>query len=159
MGQLSPWIVLFILNNQLTDFSLAPKRDGKWVANRVEPLKRPRSSMAPTMVFNEDGSLRLVVGSPGGSRIINYVSQSIVAVLDWQLDVQQAANLPRVTNRNKVTTLEKDTDIALRKSELEAMGHKVKLKSLNSGLHLIEVSDKELIGGADPRREGLALGH
>ena len=102
----------FILNNQLTDFSLAPKRNGHWVANRVEPLKRPRSSMAPMMVFNEDNSLRLIVGSPGGSRIINYVAQTIIGVLDWQLNVQQAINLPKVTNRNYVTTLELDTDIA-----------------------------------------------
>ena len=148
----------FILNNQLTDFSLAPKRDGKWVANRVEPLKRPRSSMAPMMVFNEDNSLRLVVGAPGGSRIINYVAQTIVGVLDWQLNVQQAINLPKVTNRNSVTTLELDTDIAKLKSALEAKGHRVNVRALNSGLHAIEVTKNGLVGGADPRREGLALG-
>ena len=148
----------FILNNQLTDFSLAPKRDGKWVANRVEPLKRPRSSMAPMMVFNEDNSLRLVVGAPGGSRIINYVAQTIVGVLDWQLNVQQAINLPKVTNRNSVTTLELDTDIAKLKSALEAKGHRVNVRALNSGLHAIEVTNNGLVGGADPRREGLALG-
>ncbi|MCJ8296873.1 MAG: gamma-glutamyltransferase, partial [Colwellia sp.] len=149
----------FILNNQLTDFSLAPKRDGKWVANRVEPLKRPRSSMAPMMVFNEDNSLRLVVGAPGGSRIINYVAQTIVGVLDWQLNVQQAINLPKVTNRNSVTTLELDTDIAKLKPALEAKGHQVNVRALNSGLHAIEVTNSGLVGGADPRREGLALGH
>ena len=148
----------FILNNQLTDFSLAPKRDGKWVANRVEPLKRPRSSMAPMMVFNEDNSLRLVVGAPGGSRIINYVAQTIVGVLDWQLNVQQAINLPKVTNRNSVTTLELDTDIAKLKPALEAKGHRVNVRALNSGLHAIEVTKNGLVGGADPRREGLALG-
>lgn len=148
----------FILNNQLTDFSLAPKRDGKWVANRVEPLKRPRSSMAPMMVFNEDNSLRLILGAPGGSRIINYVAQTIVGVLDWQLNVQQAVNLPKVTNRNHVTTLELDTNITKLKPALEARGHQVKIKDLNSGLHAIEVTTNGLIGGADPRREGLALG-
>ncbi|NQZ26928.1 MAG: gamma-glutamyltransferase [Colwellia sp.] len=148
----------FILNNQLTDFSLAPKRDGKWVANRVEPLKRPRSSMAPMMVFNEDNLLRLVVGAPGGSRIINYVAQTIVGVLDWQLNVQQAINLPKVTNRNSVTTLELDTDIAKLKPALEAKGHRVNVRALNSGLHAIEVTNSGLVGGADPRREGLALG-
>ncbi|PKI17501.1 gamma-glutamyltransferase [Colwellia sp. 12G3] len=149
----------FILNNQLTDFSLAPKRDGKWVANRVEPLKRPRSSMAPMMVFNEDNSLRLIVGAPGGSRIINYVAQTIIGVLDWQLNVQQAINLPKVTNRNHVTTLELDTDIAKLKPALEARGHQVKVSALNSGLHAIEVTKNGLVGGADPRREGIALGH
>jgi gamma-glutamyltranspeptidase/glutathione hydrolase len=149
----------FILNNQLTDFSLDPKRDGHWVANRVEPFKRPRSSMAPTMVFNADNSLRLVIGSPGGSRIINYVAQTIIAVLDWQLNIQQAINLPKVTNRNFVTSLEVDTDIVSLKSALEARGHQVKIRSLNSGLHGIEVTKAGLIGGADPRREGQATGH
>ncbi|GAW95147.1 MULTISPECIES: gamma-glutamyltransferase [Colwellia] len=148
----------FILNNQLTDFSFAPKRDGQWVANRVEPLKRPRSSMAPTMVFNEDNSLRLVIGAPGGSRIINYVAQTIVGVLDWQLNVQQAINLPKVTNRNYVTTLEQNTAIAKLKPALEARGHRVNVRPLNSGLHGIEVTKDGLVGGADPRREGLALG-
>ncbi len=148
----------FILNNQLTDFSLAPTRNGKLVANRVEPLKRPRSSMAPTMVFNADNSLRLVIGSPGGSRIINYVAQTIIGVLDWQLNIQQAINLPKVTNRNKVTTLEQGTNIVALKAELEAKGHQVKVRSLNSGLHAIEVKKHKLVGGADPRREGVVLG-
>lgn len=149
----------FILNNQLTDFSLDPKRNGHWVANRVEPFKRPRSSMAPTMVFNADNSLRLVIGSPGGSRIINYVAQTIIGVLDWQLNIQQAINLPKVTNRNFVTSLEIDTDIVSLKPALEARGHKVKVRSLNSGLHGIEVTKTGLIGGADPRREGQAIGN
>jgi gamma-glutamyltranspeptidase/glutathione hydrolase len=148
----------FILNNQLTDFSLAAKRDGKWVANRVQPLKRPRSSMAPMMVFNQDNSLRLIVGSPGGSRIINYVAQTIIGVLDWQLNVQQAINLPNVTNRNYVTTLEQDTDITQLKRGLEALGHQVKVSPLNSGIHAIEITKGGLVGGADPRREGLVLG-
>ena len=175
----------FILNNQLTDFALAPTRDGKPVANRIEPNKRPRSSMAPTMVFNRDGSLKLVVGAPGGSRIINYVAQTVIGVLDWQLDAQEAINLPKVTNRNRYTTLEKGTSIAALEPELVAMGHKVQVRDLNSGLHAIEVrhlsndasgqktndkantnnganisankANKLLIGGADPRREGQVL--
>lgn len=144
----------FLLNNQLTDFSLAPMVDGKPVANRLEPFKKPRSSMSPTMVFNEDGSLRLVVGSPGGSRIINYVAQTIIAVLDWQLDIQSAIDLPHVTNRNGATTLEKGTELEALKPQLEAMGHKVYIRNLNSGLHGIDVSGNKLVGGADPRREG-----
>ncbi|MFD2166942.1 gamma-glutamyltransferase [Thalassotalea euphylliae] len=147
----------FILNNQLTDFSLSPERDGKPVANRVEPFKRPRSSMAPMMVFNEDGSLKLVVGSPGGSRIINYVAQTMIGVLDWKLDPQQAINLPKMTNRNKVTTLEKGTPIANLQSALEAKGHKVSVRDLNSGIHAIEVQNGKLLGGADPRREGKVM--
>ena len=148
----------FILNNQLTDFSLAPKVNGQWVANRLEPMKRPRSSMAPTMVFDQDDSLKLVVGSPGGSRIINYVAQTILAVLDWQLDPQAAISLPHVTNRNKVTTLEKGTSIAALKPALEAKGHQVSVRDLNSGIHAIEVTQEGLLGGADPRREGKVLG-
>ncbi len=144
----------FILNNQLTDFSLAPVINGKLVANRVQPLKRPRSSMAPMMIFNQDDSLKLVIGSPGGSRIINYVAQTIIGVLDWKLDVQSAINLPHVTNRNYVTTLERGTHLVKFKSALEAQGHLVKIKPLNSGIHAIEVTTKGLIGGADPRREG-----
>ncbi|MGB1262760.1 MAG: gamma-glutamyltransferase [Cognaticolwellia sp.] len=149
----------FILNNQLTDFSLAPKRDGKWVANRLEPGKRPRSSMAPTMVFNQDNSLKLVVGSPGGSRIINYVAQTLIAILDWQLDPQSAINLPRITNRNNVTTLEKGSDLVTLKPALEAKGHKVSVRDLNSGIQAIELSKGMLRGGADPRREGKAIGY
>ncbi len=148
----------FILNNQLTDFSLAPKVNGKLVANRLEPLKRPRSSMAPTMVFNHDGSLKLVVGSPGGSRIINYVAKTILGVLDWELDPQLAINLPNITNRNNVTTLEKGTEITALKSGLEAKGHKVMVRDLNSGVHAIEITENGLVGGADPRREGKVLG-
>lgn len=147
----------FILNNQLTDFSLAPKQNGNWVANRVQPNKRPRSSMAPMMVFNQDNSLKLLVGSPGGSRIINYVVQTIIGVLDWKLDPQEAANLPHVTNRNHVTTLERGTPAELLKPALEAKGHKVQLRDLNSGVHAIEVTKNGFIGGADPRREGLVL--
>lgn len=149
----------FILNNQLTDFSLAPKRNGKLVANRVEPGKRPRSSMAPMMVFNQDNSLKLVIGSPGGSRIINYVAQTLIGILDWNLSVQEAINLPKVTNRNRVTTLEQGTQIVDLKEKLEAKGHKISVRSLNSGLQAIEVKKEQLIGGADPRREGLVLAH
>ena len=113
--------------------------------------------MAPTMVFNQDKSLKLVVGSPGGSRIINYVTQTIIAVLDWHLDPQSAINLPKVTNRNHVTTLEKTTAIVQIKPILEAKGHKVSVRNLNSGLHAIEVTKTGLLGGADPRREGQVL--
>ncbi len=149
----------FILNNQLTDFSLAPKVNGELIANRLEPLKRPRSSMAPMMVFNKDKSLKLVVGSPGGSRIINYVAQTIIGVLDWNLEPQAAINLPKVTNRNHVTTLENGTTIVSLKGALESKGHKVVVRDLNSGIHAIEVTNKGLVGGADPRREGKVLGN
>jgi gamma-glutamyltranspeptidase/glutathione hydrolase len=147
----------FLLNNQLTDFSLSPSVNGRPVLNRVEPNKRPRSSMSPTMVFDKDDNLKLVLGSPGGSRIINYVAQTIIGVLDYGLDVQQAINFPRITNRNDYTALEKGTSIENIKPALEALGHTVQIRDLNSGIHAIQVSEKTLIGGADPRREGMAV--
>lgn len=148
----------FLLNNQLTDFSLMPTLGRYPALNRVEPNKRPRSAMSPTMVFDEQGELLLVVGSPGGSRIINYVAQTIIGVLDWQLDVQQAINLPKVTNRNDYTALEKGTGITSLQGGLEKLGHKVRVIDLNSGIQGILVKDGKLIGGADPRREGIAVG-
>lgn len=147
----------YILNNQLTDFALSPRKNGKLMANRVEAGKRPRSSMSPVMVFNQDGSLRLVVGSPGGSRIINYVAQVVIGVLDWQLSAQQAINLPRITNRNNYTSLEKGTEIVGVAKALSKRGHNVRIVDLNSGLHSVEIINNTLYGGADPRREGIAL--
>ena len=149
----------FLLNNELTDFSFRPARDGRLIANRVGPGKRPRSSMAPTMVFENDGDLRMVIGSPGGSRIIAYVAKTLIGVLDWGLDIQAAIDLPHVTNRNGGTDLEAGTAAAAFQAALEARGHKVSVRDLNSGLHGIFVGeDGRMIGGADPRREGIAMG-
>lgn len=148
----------FLLNNQMTDFSFNPERGGWPVANRVEPGKRPRSAMSPTMVFDEKGDLSLVVGSPGGSRIVSYVAQTLFGVLDFGLNIQQAINLPRMTNRNDYMALEKGTPLESLKAPLEKLGHTVKIIDLNSGLHGIQLKDGQLIGGADPRREGVAVG-
>ena len=149
----------FLLNNQLTDFSFIAEKDGAKIANSVEPGKRPRSSMAPTMVFDKNGKLILLIGSPGGSRIINYVIETLVGLLDWSLSIQGAINLPHFGNRNGTTDLEKNTRLESQKSELEAMNHKVNIRDLNSGLQGINVAnDGTLIGGSDPRREGLAAG-
>jgi gamma-glutamyltranspeptidase/glutathione hydrolase len=148
----------FMLNNQLTDFSFRPERDGKPVANRVEPGKRPRSSMAPTIVKDADGGFRLAVGSPGGSRIIGYTALRVLAVLDWDLDVQAAVELPNAVNRNGPTTLEAGTSAEALAAPLRARGHKVELEAMTSGLHAIERRGGRLYGGADPRREGVALG-
>ena len=147
-----------LLNNQLTDFSFSPEGESGLVANRVEPGKRPRSSMSPMMVFDADGNLLLVVGSPGGSRIIGYVLQTIVAVLDWGLDPQTAVSLPHVVNRNGATDLEIDTVASDLAEPLAAMGHEVNVMVLNSGLHAILVTSEGLAGAADPRREGVARG-
>lgn len=148
----------FLLNNQLTDFSLNPTLNGFPALNRVEPNKRPRSAMSPTIVFDPKGNPELVIGSPGGSRIISYVAQTIIGVLDWGLDIQQAINLPKITNRNDYTALEKDTPIAELEAQLSLKGHNVRIIDLNSGLHGIQIKHGKLIGGADPRREGLAIG-
>ncbi|MBL4765097.1 MAG: gamma-glutamyltransferase [Colwellia sp.] len=147
----------FILNNQLTDFSFIAKKNEQLLANRVQANKRPRSSMAPMMIFNKDKSLKLLVGSPGGSRIINYVAHTIIGVLDWQLNPQEAINLPKITNRNNVTTLERGTTAQALQPLLEAKGHTVHIRDLNSGLHAIELTETGFVGGADPRREGLVL--
>jgi len=148
----------FLLNNQLTDFSFLPEVDGRPVANRVEPGKRPRSSMSPTLVFDSEGRLALALGSPGGSRIIAYVVQALIAVLDWGLDMQAATALPHHVNRNGATELEEGTALVALAPALEAMGHEVEIKALTSGLHGIRVTARGLEGGADPRREGVVLG-
>ena len=148
----------FMLNNELTDFSFRPEAEGRPVANRVEPGKRPRSSMSPTLVFGADGRPVLALGSPGGSRIIGYVLQTLVAVLDWGLDIQAAVELPHAVNRNGPTDLEEGTPLTALKPALEALGHEVRLRKLTSGLHAIAITPGGLEGAADPRREGVALG-
>ena len=148
----------FLLNNELTDFSFKDVKDGKPVANRVEGSKRPRSSMSPTMVF-KDGKPMLAIGSPGGSRIINYVTQKVIAILDWEMDLQAALDMPHVVNRNGGTDLEENTAATDYQQDLEAMGHEIKVRGLNSGLHAIAIKDGKLHGAADSRREGIAAGY
>jgi len=149
----------FLLNNQLTDFSFTPQEDGRPVANRVEPGKRPRSSMAPTLVFDRDGRLHIVVGAPGGSLIINYILKTLVASLDWKLDIQAAIDLPNVASRNDATELERGTPAEALAATLRAMGHPVRIIDMTSGVHAIMRAPGGWHGGADPRREGAAKGH
>jgi gamma-glutamyltranspeptidase/glutathione hydrolase len=149
----------FLLNNQLTDFSFAPVEDGKPVANRVEAGKRPRSSMAPTIVFDAQGRVKMIIGSPGGSAIINYVAKTLIGVLDWGLDIQQAIALPNFGSRNfGATELEKNTSAVALKPALEAMGDNIRVTDFNSGLQGIQHTPEGWLGGADPRREGIVLG-
>ncbi|MFO1283954.1 MAG: gamma-glutamyltransferase [Burkholderiales bacterium] len=144
----------FLLNNQLTDFSFRPTIDDVPVANRVEPGKRPRSSMAPTIVYDAAGRVRHVAGSPGGGAIILYVTKAILAMVDWKLDPQAAAALPNVGSRNGPTELEQGTPAAALAPRLAAIGHPVAVVPLTSGLHLLSRRPRGWTGGADPRREG-----
>ena len=149
----------FVLNNQLTDFSFVPEIDGKPVANRLEPRKQPRSSMSPTFIFNNDnGKLLMVVGSPGGPRIIQYVVKTIIANLDWNMDIQKAISLPNHVVLNNIIELENRTSLVELQKELVEMGHETKIVDITSGISAITVSDSGLSGGADPRRSGIAAG-
>jgi len=114
--------------------------------------------MAPTMVFDRQGELRLIVGSPGGSQIINYVAKALVGVLDWKLDIQQAIDLPNFGSRNGPTQIERGSRYEALVPALTERGHEVRLTELESGLHGIERVPGGWRGGADPRREGVATG-
>ncbi len=150
----------FLLNNELTDFSLAPRdAQGRPVANRVEPGKRPRSSMSPTLVFNpQDGRLLMSLGSPGGQGIIHYVAKSLLGVRDWGLDLQQAFALPNVASFNGPTVLETGQFPAATQEALKARGHTVVERDMTSGLHGLQRQGSGWFGAADPRREGVAKG-
>jgi gamma-glutamyltranspeptidase / glutathione hydrolase len=167
------WAAGFLLNNQLTDFSVRPRAaDGRPIANRVEPGKRPRSSMAPTILLDERGAVEAVLGSPGGSRIILYVLKTLVALTDWQLDAQAAAALDNFGSRGSAFELElAPTSImdvlaqpwAVRSPlwhalKLKPYGHIMAFDAQTSGVHVIvRRSDGTLEGGADPRREGIVI--
>ena len=146
----------FILNNELTDFSMLPEINGKKIANRVEPNKRPMSSMTPTIIF-KDNELYALTGSPGGTSIINYVTKSVLGIIDWNLEPDEIVELPHYMNKGNYTELEKDSVIENLKSELESKGHPVRVLKKRSGLHLAVKKEDGFIGSADPRREGLVI--
>ena len=163
----------FLLNNELTDFSFRPRdKHGRPIANAVAPGKRPRSSMAPTIVFDEAGKVEAVLGSPGGSRIILYVVKALIALIDWELDAQAAAALVNFGSRGGPLEIEYDpatsrealvrpwlsTPTLYLAMRMRPFGHSVAPDLLTSGLHLVVVRPNGLEGGADPRREGIALG-
>ena len=156
----------FVLNNQLTDFNAEPlNEDGTPAANRVEGAKRPRSSMSPTLLFNEDGSLAMALGSPGGSLIIQYVVKTLLGITDWDMNVQQAISAPNFGARNQPETnignehpdVSEDA-LAETVDSLQQKGHSVELDELTSGLSALRVTPDGIYGGADPRREGIVLG-
>ncbi len=146
----------FLLNNELTDFSFETHEDGRPIANRVEPGKRPRSSMSPTIVM-QDGAPVLAIGSPGGSRIIGYVAQAILNYVDFGMNLQELLAAPHAVNRFGSYDLEAGTPFADLAGPLRDLGYETEVQELNSGLHAIAIGDT-LLGAADPRREGIALG-
>ena len=149
----------FLLNNELTDFNFLPLDSGAPAANAVAPGKRPRSSMAPTMVFDgRSGTLELLAGSPGGSLIIGYVAKAVIATLDWNMDPQRAINLPNFGSRNGPTEIEQGTELEGVEAALKAMGHEVRAIPMTSGLQVIRRTRDGWEGGSDPRREGVARG-
>jgi len=147
----------FLLNNQLTDFDFESHAGGRPLANAPAPGKRPRSSMAPTIVYR-DGAPAFALGSPGGSRIIPYVARAVVALLDWGLDPQEAAALPHALNRFGDYELEGGTSAEALARALAALGYEIQVAGMTSGLAIVAITPEGLLGGADPRREGVALG-
>ncbi|MFT3729883.1 MAG: gamma-glutamyltransferase [Hyphomicrobium sp.] len=153
------WAKGFLLNNELTDFSFKPVDDnGVAVANRVEGGKRPRSSMAPTIVLGADGAPEIVTGSPGGSQIILYVVKTLVAMMDWGLDAQQAAALTNFGSQGGPFLIEYSLPVVWPAYELTSYGQAVTAVTMTSGVNTVARRDGMLQGGADPRREGVALG-
>ncbi len=147
----------FFLNNQLTDFTFVPELNGKPVANAVGAGKRPRSSMAPTMIFDAKGDLYAAFGSPGGNAIIAYVAKTAVGLIDWGLPMQAAIDLPNVVARGQVVRVERDTFSPALLEQLRARGWKLEATAEEaSGLHGIAITAQGLQGGADRRREGVA---
>ena len=150
----------FLLNNQLTDFSFAPQdAQGRPVANRVQPGKRPRSSMSPTLVLDaSNGQLLMSAGSPGGAMIIHYTAKTLWGVLQWQLNAQQAINLPNFGSTGGPAMLEEGQFAAATQTALQARGHQVREMPMTSGLQAIQRVPGGWLGGADPRREGVVMG-
>jgi gamma-glutamyltranspeptidase/glutathione hydrolase len=148
----------FLLNNQLTDFAFVPRSGERPAANRVEPGKRPRSAMSPTLVFGPDGELQLALGSAGGAAIVNYVAKALVAILGWGLDAQSALALPNFGSRNAPTDIERGSAYERLVPALRSRGHEVRLIDMTSGTQAIERFAGGWRGGADPRREGVARG-
>jgi gamma-glutamyltranspeptidase/glutathione hydrolase len=153
------WAAGFLLNNELTDFAFRPRDAGTGpVANAVAPNKRPRSSMAPTLVFSADGNLEAALGSVGGTAIIYYVVKALVALIDWQLDPQAAAALTSFGSRGKAFEIEADYSTVWYALNLRPLGHRIALTLPVSGTQIVLRRGGVLEGGADPRREGLAKG-
>ncbi|MBB5710047.1 gamma-glutamyltransferase [Sphingomonas xinjiangensis] len=146
-----------VLNNQLTDFDTVPEKNGYLVANRLEPGKRPRSSMAPTIVYGPDGKVRIAVGAAGGSTIIAQVAKALVGVLDWKLSAQDAIGLGLVYAPGMTATLEKGTTVEAMAPALQVLGERVQVAPMGLKANAIERVRGRWVGAADPRSEGVAM--
>jgi gamma-glutamyltranspeptidase/glutathione hydrolase len=153
----SRWVAGFLLNNEMTDFAREVPADGRPVANAIAPGRRPRSSMSPTMLFDANGDIVMITGSPGGNSIPAYVAKTIVGILDWNLSAQEAVDFPNIVARGEKVRVEVSVkpgkSIA---SDLKQRGYRVvEREGENSGLHVIVIGPDGLEGAADPRREGV----
>jgi gamma-glutamyltranspeptidase/glutathione hydrolase len=146
------------LNNELTDFDTVPAKDGYLVANRVEGGKRPRSSMAPTIVYNPDGSVRLALGAAGGPTIIAQIAKALVGVLDWKLSAQDAIAMGLLYAPGPGGTAEQGTALEPMVPALQALGETLKVAPLGLKANAIERVNGRWVGAADPRSEGVAIG-
>ena len=147
----------FLLNNELTDFSFRTEKNGIPIANRVEPGKRPRSSMSPTIVLKDNKPI-LVIGSTGGSAIIGFVVQSIIAYIDWDMNIKEAIDFPHLINRFGTFDIEDDPQLDVLANQLKDIGFIVNRRAMNSGTHAIALGETGLFGAADNRREGSVVG-
>ncbi len=153
------WAAGFLLNNELTDFSFRPTdKQGRAIANRVQGGKRPRSTMAPVIVFDQKGDVFAAVGSPGGGRIILYVTKALIGLIDWKLDAQEAVSLANFGSMGKAFQIETGFKAVQRAFTMKRFGHAIRPDLMNSGLHVVVRRGDHLEGAADPRREGRALG-
>lgn len=153
----SRWAAGFLLNNEMTDFAREVPDDGSRLANAITPGRRPRSSMSPSMVFDDSGELLMVTGSPGGNSIPAYVAKTMVGVLDWGLSAQDAVDHPNIVARGEMVRVEinAETGQAIA-DDLSERGYNVQeSEGENSGLHIIVINPDGLDGAADRRREGL----
>ena len=146
----------FLLNNQLSDFNFKIEKD-LFANNIIEPNKRPLSSMSPTIIFDKNNNVKMVIGSPGGKSIIMYIIKTIIAVLDWEMGIQEAVNFPNFSISNNTVLIEKKRFSKEFKENLSNLGYIIVEKELNSGLNGFEIKDNVMFGAADKRRNGLVL--
>lgn len=147
----------YVLNNELTDFNLVPDENGQPTANRVEPGKRPRSSMAPMIAYDGAGKPVLAIGAAGGATIIAQVAKAMIGVLDWKMSVQEAIALPQLVAMGDLVRVEKGTPLETLAPALEAMGHKVQATGLPLKANGVQLTQTGWQGGADPRSEGESI--